>query len=61
MTTKSKLGKQCNKVLTVQSRAAVGAAGTAAGGMAVPSSAQFGGAVAATAPSFQSAAVLANA
>lgn len=48
---------------TVQSRAGVvaAAAGTAANGTAVPSSAQFCGAVAATAPSFQSAAALARA
>lgn len=50
------------KILTVQSRAAAAATagGTAATGAGVPSSAQFCGAVATTAPSFQSAAVLAN-
>lgn len=49
------------KIQTAQSRAGAGAAGATANGAAVPSSAQFWGAVAATAPSFQSAAVLANA
>lgn len=49
------------KIQTAQSRAGSRVAGaTANGGTGVPSSARFCGAVAATAPSFQSAAVLDN-
>lgn len=49
------------KIQTAQSSAGAAATGaTAKGGTGVPSSAQFCGAVAAKAPSFQSAAVLDN-